>query len=95
MRQEVGRVILKELVDRGHTAIAAARTPERVEKFKNVSVVQDDLSNSTKTAGIIKHAAADAVVSAYGPPPDEPAQLIEATECLVEGIKNPVSRASS
>ena len=82
-----GRVILKELVDRGHTVIAAARTPEKVQKLKNVTVVQDDLSNPTKTVGIVKEAAADAVVSAYGPPPDDAAQLIRATDCLIEGIK--------
>jgi uncharacterized protein len=82
-----GRVILKELVDRGHTVIAAARTPEKVQKFMNLSVVQDDLTDPTKTAGILKEAAADAVVSAYGPPPDDAAQLIAATDCLIAGIK--------
>ena len=84
---KTGRVILKELVDRGHTVIAAARAPEKVQKFKNVTVVQDDLSNPTKTAGIIKDTDADAVVSAYGPPPDDAAKLIGATDCLVEGIE--------
>jgi uncharacterized protein len=82
-----GRVILKELVDRGHTVIAAARTPEKVQKFTNVSVAQDDLTDPTKTAGIVKEAAADAVVSAYGPSPDDTAQLIAATDCLIGAIK--------
>jgi putative NADH-flavin reductase len=56
-------------VDRGHTVVAAARTPENVQKLKNVSAVQDDLRNPAKTASIVK--GADSVVSAYGPPPDD------------------------
>ena len=61
---KAGSVILKELVDRGHVVIAAARTPEKVRKVKNVTAVQDDLSDPAKTASIVK--GADAVVSAYG-----------------------------
>ena len=57
------------MVDRGHTVVAAARTPENVQKLKNVSAVQDDLRNPAKTASIVK--GADSVVSAYGPPPDD------------------------
>jgi putative NADH-flavin reductase len=78
-------VILKELVDRGHTIVAAARTPEKVQKLKNVTAVLDDLSNPAKTASIVK--GADAVVSAYGPPPDDASQIIGATDRLVKGIK--------
>jgi NADP-dependent 3-hydroxy acid dehydrogenase YdfG len=47
---KAGSVILKELVDRGHTVVAAARAPEKVQKLKNVTAVQDDLSNPAKTA---------------------------------------------
>ncbi len=82
---KVGSVILKELVDRGHTVIAAARTPEKVQKLKNVIAVQDDLSNPAKIATIVK--GADAVVSAYGPPPDKTTEIIGATDCLVQGIE--------
>jgi putative NADH-flavin reductase len=82
---KAGSVILKELVDRGHKVVAAARTPEKVQKLKNVSAVQDDLSDPEKTASIIK--GADAVVSAYGPPADESSQIIGATDCLVQGIQ--------
>ena len=56
------------MVDRGHTVVAAARTPENVQKLKNVSSVQDGPRNPAKTASIVK--GADAVVSAYGPPPE-------------------------
>jgi putative NADH-flavin reductase len=82
---KAGSAILKELVDRGHTIVAAARTPEKVQKLKNVTAVQDDLSNPAKTASVVK--GADAVVSAYGPPPDDTAQIIGATDRLVKGIQ--------
>jgi putative NADH-flavin reductase len=82
---KAGSVILKELVDRGHTVVAAARSPEKVQKLKNVTAVQDDLSNPAKTASIVKDA--DAIVSAYGPPPDDTGQIIGATDRLVKGIQ--------
>jgi putative NADH-flavin reductase len=82
---KAGSVILKELVDRGHVVIAAARTPEKVRKVKNVTAVQDDLSDPAKTASIVK--AADAVVSAYGPPPDDTSQIIGAMDRLVKAIE--------
>jgi len=79
-----GSVILKELVARGHTVVAAARKPERVQKLKDVTAVQDDLSNSAKITSIVK--GADAVVSAYGPPADDTTQIISAMDRLVKGI---------
>jgi uncharacterized protein len=82
---KAGSVILKELIDRGHTVVAAARAPEKVQKLKNVTAVQDDLSNPAKTASIVKDA--DAIVSAYGPPPDDTGQIIGATDRLVKGIQ--------
>ena len=83
---KAGSVILEELVARGHTVVAAARKPEKVQKLKNVTAVQDDLSNLVRITSIIKGADADAVVSAYGPPPDDTAQLISATDRLVKGV---------
>jgi uncharacterized protein len=80
-----GSIILKELVDRGHTVTAVARTPAKVRKLENVDVIQGDLSDPAKIAGIVR--GADAVVSAYGPPPDQTAEIIGATDCLVEGIE--------
>ena len=82
---KAGSVILKELVDRGHVVIAAARTPEKVRKVKNVTAVQDDLSDPAKTASIVK--AADAVVSAYGPPPNDTSQIIGVMDRLVKAIE--------
>ena len=81
---KVGSVILKELIDRGHVVIAAARTPEKVRRFNNVTVVQDDLSNPAKTGSVVK--TAEAVVSAYGPPPDDTSQIVGVMDRLVEAI---------
>jgi uncharacterized protein len=81
---KAGSVILKELVDRGHIVIAAARTPEKVRRFNNVTVVQDDLSNPAKTGSVVK--TAEAVVSAYGPPPDDTSQIVGVMDRLVEAI---------
>jgi putative NADH-flavin reductase len=82
---KAGSVILRELVDRGHVVIAAARSPEKVREVKNVTAVQDDLSDSSKTASIIK--AADAVVSAYGPPPNDASQIIGVMDRLVKAFQ--------
>jgi putative NADH-flavin reductase len=80
-----GSVILKELVDRGHTVTAAARHPDKVAKLKNVTVVQDDLTDAAKTATIVK--GADAVVSALGPPPDNTDALLAPSATLVQAIQ--------
>jgi uncharacterized protein len=56
-----------------------------VQKLKNVTAVQDNLSDPIKTASIVK--GADAVISAYGPPPDDTNQLAGATDCLIKGIE--------
>ena len=82
---KAGSIILKELVDRGHTVTAVARTPAKVRKLQNVDVIQGDLSDPAKIAGIVK--GADAVISAYGPPPDKTTEIIGATDCLVQGIE--------
>ena len=51
----------------------------------------DDLSDAAKSAGLIK--GADAVISAYAPPKDNPDELVAATRRLVEAIrKSGVSR---
>jgi len=82
---KAGSIILKDLVDRGHTVTAVARTPAKVRKLQNVDVIQGDLSDPAKIAGIVK--GADAVISAYGPPPDKTTEIIGATDCLVQGIE--------
>jgi putative NADH-flavin reductase len=82
-----GKVILKELVDRGHTVVAVARQPENVDKLSNVTTAQDDLADVTKTAQILAAANADAVVSALGPPVDNTDALLAPSATLVAAVK--------
>lgn len=65
---QAGRTILSELLLRGHQVTAVARTPEKLPE--SVPSIRDDLSSIDRIAEIIS--GADAVVSAYGPPKDDP-----------------------
>jgi len=87
-----GRCILNELVSRGHQVTAVARNPDKLPE--NVKRVRDDLSSVDRIAEIIT--GADAVVSAYGPPRDDPRffsttsytdQLVSVTERLIAAIR--------
>ena len=67
-----GSTILDELIRRGHEVTAVARNPDKLPEQlpDTVKRVRDDLSNVDRIAEII--AGADAVVSAYGTPRDDP-----------------------
>jgi uncharacterized protein len=65
---QAGRTILSELISRGHQVTAVARTPDKLPR--SINRVCDDLSSADRIAEII--AGADAVVSAFGPPKDDP-----------------------
>jgi putative NADH-flavin reductase len=81
-----GSRILKELLARGHQVTAAMRGDlARVSAIAGVSAVQDDLSDADKTAAVIK--GADAVISAYGPPPDNTDALVAVTRRQVEAVR--------
>ena len=71
-----GSQIVKELLSRGHKVTAVARNVDSLKGVEGVTVKTDDLSNVDAIAGIIK--GADAVVSAYQPPPDRTDELVEA-----------------
>jgi uncharacterized protein len=75
--------ILTELLSRGHTVTAVARDP--VGLPANVKTVKDDLSDVNKIASIIT--GADAVISAYAPPPDDTDQLLGVTERQIEAVR--------
>jgi uncharacterized protein len=78
-----GRRILSELIARKHSVTAVARNP--VNLPAGVKAHRDDLSRTDSIVSII--AAADAVVSAYAPPPDNTDQLIGVTRRLIEAVK--------
>ena len=77
-----GSRIVSELLSRGHQVTAVARNP--VDLPAGVRSVQDDLSSADKIAAVIS--GADAVVSAYAPPPDDTDQLIGVTERQIEAL---------
>jgi len=80
-----GSRILKELVSRGHKVIAIARNPAKVvERGPDVVVKQDDLSDPKTIAAAID--GAEAVVSAYGPPKDNPDAILGVTERQIEAV---------
>jgi len=89
---QAGRTVISELLSRGHDVTAVARTPDKLPS--SIYSVQNDLTSSDRVAEII--AGADAVVSAYGPPKDDPRffsdvsytdQLAEVTKRLIAAVK--------
>ena len=78
-----GSRILRELQSRGHQVSAAVRNPEKLSA--ETKSVRDDLSNVDRIAEIIT--GADAVVSAYMPPPEDTDQLVAVTRRLVEAVR--------
>jgi putative NADH-flavin reductase len=63
-----GSRILGELISRNHQVLALVRTAGALQPSAGVEVAVDDLADSQQTADRIK--GVDALVSAYGPPPD-------------------------
>lgn len=89
---QAGRTILSELISRGHEVTAAARNPDKLPR--SIKRLRDDLSNADQMAEIV--AGADAVVSAFGPPKDDPRffsdvtytdQLASVTERLIAAVR--------
>ena len=91
-----GLCILNELISRGHQVTAVARNLDKLpEQLPNtVKRAWDDLSNVDRIAEIIT--GADAVVSAYGTPRDDPRfmtdvtytdQMVGVTERLIAAVR--------
>jgi uncharacterized protein len=78
-----GSRIVTELLSRGHSVTAVARNPADLPP--GVKAVKDDLSDVNRIAALIS--GADAVVSAYAPPPDDTDQLIGVTERQIAGLQ--------
>jgi uncharacterized protein len=78
-----GTRILNELQSRGHDVTAAVRNPERLPA--SVRSVRDDLGNIDRIAEILT--GAEAVVSAYMPPPHDTDQLVAVTGRLIDAVR--------
>jgi uncharacterized protein len=82
-----GSRILKELVSRGHRVTAIVRNPAKLpHPGPEVLVKQDDLSDPKKIAAAID--GADAVISAYAPPQDDPEEIVAVTQRQVEALNH-------
>jgi hypothetical protein len=86
-----GREIVKELLSRGHEVVAVARNVASVPAQPKLTAKTDDLSNVDKIAETI--AGADAVVSAYAPPPDNTDALLDVTRRQIEAVKKAGGKA--
>jgi putative NADH-flavin reductase len=80
-----GSEIVKELLKRGHKVTAVARKVGSIKAVDGLIVKTADLSNVDTIATTIK--GADAVVSAYAPPADDPDALIGVTEREIAAVK--------
>jgi hypothetical protein len=80
-----GKEIVKELLARGHQVTGVARNIDSLKVIPGVTAQTDDLSNVDAIAAIIN--GADAVVTAYQPPPDNPDALVEVTRREIEAVK--------
>jgi hypothetical protein len=86
-----GREIVKELLARGHEVVAVARNVASVPAQPKLTAKTDDLSNVDTIAATI--AGADAVVSAYAPPPDNTDALLDVTRRQIEAVKKAGGKA--
>ena len=80
-----GSRILSELLSRGHRVTAILRDPAKLASQPGLTVVEGDVSSAEAIAS--KIAGADAVVSAYAPPPDDTDQLLPVTERFIEAAR--------
>ncbi|HVW85842.1 MAG TPA: NAD(P)-dependent oxidoreductase [Bryobacteraceae bacterium] len=80
----IGSRILNELISRGHQVTAVVRDPTKVEAHENVTATAGDIFNPDSVADAAR--GGDVVVSAYGPGPENPDVLLNATRGLIAGV---------
>lgn len=79
---KAGNLILKEALKRGHEVTAIVRNSQKIEKL-DIPVLEKDIF-SLSSADL---APFDAVVNAFGVPPEKADQHIEAGRLLIELLK--------
>ncbi len=82
-----GQHIVRKALERGHQAVAFARTPSKLEvQHCDLTVVEGDVQDPKQVAAAIQ--GADAVINAIGPTPGSPDGLMEkAAENIVAGMQ--------
>ncbi len=83
-RGRVGSRLFRELSSRGHQVRTVTREPRPLELPGELESSVDDLSDVSRTIEIIR--GADAVISAYAPPPNDTDRLVAVTQLLVEAV---------
>jgi uncharacterized protein len=81
----IGSRILNELLARGHSVTVVARDPMKIPATAGVKALQGNVLDAESVASTAK--GADAVISAYGPPPEQTDLLMDATRALIAGLK--------
>jgi putative NADH-flavin reductase len=82
---KAGSRILTELLSRGHQVTAITRNPDKLAPRPNLTVRQGSVDSASAIAGNIE--GADAVVSAYAPPPSDTDQLVAVTRNFIEAVE--------
>lgn len=86
-----GSRILKELLTRGHRVTAIVRNPDKIpQPDPGLVVKRDDLSDSNKIAAAIN--GAEAVISAYAPPPHDSEALVGVTQRQIDALRGSSAR---
>ncbi len=90
---KAGSRILKELLGRGVEVVAVARHPDKLSRAAGLTVQQGELSSVDAIAKTID--GAEVVVSAYGPPPNKPEEMVEVTKREIAAVQRVSQQASS
>ncbi|HEY3990851.1 MAG TPA: NAD(P)-dependent oxidoreductase [Acidobacteriaceae bacterium] len=92
-----GSRILTELLGRGHQVVAVVRNldedPDKLAPNDGLTALPGDLSRVEEIAETI--GGAQAVVSAYRPPPDQADQLVDVTKREIAAVRQISQQASS
>jgi putative NADH-flavin reductase len=82
-----GQHLVRKALERGHEAIAFARSPSKLEvQHSNLTVIEGDIRDPKQVALAIQYA--DAVINAIGPTPGSPDGLMEkAAENIIAGMQ--------
>ncbi len=88
-----GSRILTELLSREHQVTAVVRDPAKLTPNDGLTVQEGDLSSTEAIAETM--GGAEAVISAYGPPPGEAEQLSAVTKRLIAAVQQVSQQASS
>jgi putative NADH-flavin reductase len=82
---QIGRRILVELLQRGHSVTAVVRDPAKLDARVRLTVIPGDVDDVAGIAAASK--GADALVSAYGPGAEHPEKLLSVTRNLIAGAQ--------